>query len=621
MAQDKTSTPVNSQKKAMDLYLAAKAAEAAERDFGKTYIEPLGPGEEITRPDNFLYEALSNPKLNRGLSNLGNAAAEVVLGKPSGSDAVDMGAGMIPGVGAGAILAAGGMPGALDLAGIGEAKTVAKGMKNLSAVTRRLVKGLWGDEELDKLAGIAGKYDIRPGAYDAAGLLGKEKEELDSYLIETMGGRESLEFLENVLYPNLSETARSDEYLQNVLAGIYRGIDEADPATYYSNLNRFMVMGSSDMNNGPSGFQTARDIVKGLSDDALTAEVLQPTKSGNFKLSEGSMLGRMLDAAEAAQNRRWPHDYSSLGKKAETVEQAGPSEKELARMAELEKGIAKAEQKNVSRLNPKQKKQYQADLNAKKNELANLKKKYSNVEKPAEKPAEEPVYVQPVEKPVVQAAEPVSGYATVSNPVTPGEVLASGWKPAEHPLPLEFDNNGMKVGVSEPKTYAHVSFDANDADRRNMFVADSLAGEALKRLYVKDRFRQGDYGRAFSKSSEARHSRDMVNYNDVMNAYRDEIEKAVAEGRLGEIMMVPKYKKYSTGGEITVKPVIGADGKQVMTPGLSIGGGPGSGYIEKYRIVDEKGGPTDMYDIYDMFLRRKLDDVLEAANPTYRRTF
>ena len=297
--------------------------------------------------------------------------------------------------------------------------------------------------------------------------------------------------------------------------------------------------------------------------------------------------------------------------------QTGPSEKELARMAELEKGIAKAEQKNVSRLNPKQKKQYQADLNAKKNELANLKKKYSNMEKPAE----EPVYVQPVEKPVVQAAEPVPEYTTVSNPVTPGEVLASGWKPAEHPLPLEFENNGMKVGVSEPRTYAHVSFDANDADRRNMFVADSLAGEALKRLYVKDRFRQGDYGRAFSKSSEARHSRDMLNYNDVMNAYRDEIEKAVAEGRLGEIMMVPKYKKFSTGGEITVKPVIGADGKQVMTPGLSLGGGRGSGYIEKYRIVDGEGKPTDMYDIYDLFLRRKLDDVLESANPTYRRTF
>ena len=85
MAQDKTSTPVNSQKKAMDLYLAAKAIEAAERDFGKTYIEPLGPGEEITRPDNFLYETLSNPRLNRGLSNLGNAAAEVMLGRPSPS--------------------------------------------------------------------------------------------------------------------------------------------------------------------------------------------------------------------------------------------------------------------------------------------------------------------------------------------------------------------------------------------------------------------------------------------------------------------------------------------------------------------------------------------------------
>lgn len=110
MAQDKTSTPVNSQKKAMDLYLAAKAMEAAERDFGKTYIEPLGPGEEITRPDNFLYNALSNPGLNRGLSNLG----EAFIGEGTGSLAGDLLVGLTGGGAGVATELAGGESGAVD---------------------------------------------------------------------------------------------------------------------------------------------------------------------------------------------------------------------------------------------------------------------------------------------------------------------------------------------------------------------------------------------------------------------------------------------------------------------------------------------------------------------------
>ena len=110
MAQDKTSTPVNSQKKAMGLYLAAKAAEAAERDFGKTYIEPLGPGEEITRPDNFLYEALSNPRLNRGLSNIG----EAFIGEGTGSLAGDLLVGLTGGGAGVATELAGGKSGAVD---------------------------------------------------------------------------------------------------------------------------------------------------------------------------------------------------------------------------------------------------------------------------------------------------------------------------------------------------------------------------------------------------------------------------------------------------------------------------------------------------------------------------
>lgn len=85
------------------------------------------PGQPVPQaPTNPLYTALADPKLNRGLANLGEAAADVVLGRPSGLAAVDAGLGSVPGVGAAGILAAGGMPGLLDVAGMGDVKTLLK---------------------------------------------------------------------------------------------------------------------------------------------------------------------------------------------------------------------------------------------------------------------------------------------------------------------------------------------------------------------------------------------------------------------------------------------------------------------------------------------------------------
>ena len=69
-----------------------------------------------------------NSWLNRGLKNLAGNAASVILGEPSGNNLVDLGAANVPGVGAGAILAAGGTPGILDVVpGAAEARSVVRG--------------------------------------------------------------------------------------------------------------------------------------------------------------------------------------------------------------------------------------------------------------------------------------------------------------------------------------------------------------------------------------------------------------------------------------------------------------------------------------------------------------
>lgn len=63
----------------------------------------------VTDPDSWL---------NRGLNRLAGDAASIILGEPSGNDVVDMGVANVPLAGAGAILAAGGMPGIIDITGL-----------------------------------------------------------------------------------------------------------------------------------------------------------------------------------------------------------------------------------------------------------------------------------------------------------------------------------------------------------------------------------------------------------------------------------------------------------------------------------------------------------------------
>ncbi|MBQ5665782.1 MAG: hypothetical protein IIV41_07965, partial [Akkermansia sp.] len=65
--------------------------------------------------------AIRDPEswLNRGLGTLAGNAADVILGRPSENPVVDYGLAPIPGVGAAAILGAGGQPGLVDAAGLG----------------------------------------------------------------------------------------------------------------------------------------------------------------------------------------------------------------------------------------------------------------------------------------------------------------------------------------------------------------------------------------------------------------------------------------------------------------------------------------------------------------------
>ena len=135
------------------------------------------PGRPVPQaPTNPLYTALADPKLNRGLANLGEAAADVVLGRPSGLAAVDAGLGSVPGVGAAGILAAGGMPGLLDVAGLGELKNLAKIPKyTLEFVAKNFgEKGLRNLDNALTLYPKAGKPSVKDAVYIMKSGLGGE---------------------------------------------------------------------------------------------------------------------------------------------------------------------------------------------------------------------------------------------------------------------------------------------------------------------------------------------------------------------------------------------------------------------------------------------------------------
>ena len=150
----------------------ARRKEAERRSLRPTSIWPAGTfnTEDIPQgPDNWLYNALSDPKLNRGLETLAGNAADIILGIESGNPVVDLGTSNIPGVGAASILAAGGMPGLVDAVGIGELKN----MKRIPKYTYEFVKEFFGDKGLQNLDNALTKYPKagKPSVNDARYIL------------------------------------------------------------------------------------------------------------------------------------------------------------------------------------------------------------------------------------------------------------------------------------------------------------------------------------------------------------------------------------------------------------------------------------------------------------------
>lgn len=117
------------------------------------------------KPNNIVYNTLSDPRLNAGLENLISNASDAIFGRESGNDVVDLGLANAPVIGPASILAAGGVPGIVDVAGMGELRN----LKKIPKYTYEFVSKYFGERGLKNLDNALSKYPKagKPSVNDA----------------------------------------------------------------------------------------------------------------------------------------------------------------------------------------------------------------------------------------------------------------------------------------------------------------------------------------------------------------------------------------------------------------------------------------------------------------------
>lgn len=183
----------------------------------------------------------------------------------------------------------------------------------------------------------------------------------------------------------------------------------------------------------------------------------------------------------------------------------------------------------------------------------------------------------------------------------PDAVLAAGWKPEEHPL-------YAVQGGTKPNSYETIggkTYPLTDREKRDLFVADSLAGEVLKSLDIKDAFKNADSREVAADPNFYRHNENYTNYEKLWPHYKDKLDEARELGLFSDDVMTTKKKVRNKDGSMRD---IDVDYLQLSHPQLPIMEGI-------YGMPDKESTLS----LYDLMFRRRLDDELKAANPGYVR--
>lgn len=535
---------------------------------------------------------LTDPKswLNTGLRNLAGNAASVILGEPSGNDLVDLGAANVPGVGAGAILAAGGTPGIVDvMPGGTEIKNIMKGLKHAGKIGEKTAAFILRNFDEDALRAVDNYIGRFPKvntiqAPDAYKIL-TEGRAGEMYLPKSISSDEAynrmLAFGNGMTLPKLVESIApqlSDDVAQELMkyAGgaqdaVRRYVDHGDMigalALEESLLNAFK---SRDTNILMDALKTAsqgglpveaastvgamREVVgrnRAYFDlDRLDSRVKDAGQYLNDYVSMQAGVAQNLEDIEAKQLRNEANRAQKEARKAQKnaarqstpvkVERAARSA-ETAQSASREADLAKteADRARYMRNLEKRAEQNRATTQAQQAEAAARAEAAASREIP-------------------EAAEAVTG--------GPGKWRENGWTPEGHP-------------ITEPgMNYYILGKDATDEDRRAFYALDSLAG-----VHAADILRNAAFKDEWPGREVVRHRG--TNYDAKSADFGRDVAWNIRTGN------IPANTK-----KIVLKDAVSTAGN---------------------RLPGQKTGILDGKDLYDLLFRRKSDRRINELDSRY----
>lgn len=545
-----------------------RAAEAARQQrIAPTRIHIPLPGEEVK------YEApgiFGNPNswFNRGLYTLAGNAYDVIMGEESGNPAVDYGLSNVPGVGAAGILAAGGVPGVVDIAGVGSAKNVMKGikmwMKN-PKLMNKLVSAGTRDPGITRLFQTERRgEDLRRGLSKAADHFKPRK--------HIFGQNPLLDY--------------SDAEAYDVLKTI---LDEGDPDASIEALQ--FISDKIDLKDFPKAAEEFADYTKRANKfikkpDKVAAEALAEGKTVEEWIGKPEWVPEYDQHVARALDNMKPKDVPAPEPEVKPAVQEAPVGPSPEEIAAREREIAERKEREA---------QKKAEKEARAAERAEQKR--------LEELARQERVRLAQERMMAREAETVARAATPEPTETQQVLEAVAMQQPE--VPAGGPNMWRENGWTGPDDSFYEKFGANlePESKRDAFVMDSLANHWLNQLYLRGKegnFKDAEINSTFDKKA-ARHRR--TNYDQVSERFIDDVYKNLESGNMpGTAVQI--LQRYAGN-----RPV---EGKTVPTFVLKTS--------EKPKLYDNPWiWPDDAegIDLYQLLFKRRADQIFKQANPAY----
>ena len=573
IAQDRIPSSEEWQRRAMRILETGRAYDEQES------VPSIWPGNTFNtvpvkpKPNNWLYNTLSDPKLNRGLETLAGNAADVILGRESGNALVDLGASNIPGIGAASILAAGGMPGIVDAVGAGELRN----LKKIPKYTYEFVKEFFGDRGLRNLDNALTKYP-KAGIANLNDAIHVLKTGLGGETVPALKPYRSTDAVADLVDMGIGNGDVSKDMLVDAFPAVIN-----DFKSKMSNGGKMQVdklandfYNALEENNAVKLYNSMYPFVYGMRYHMQEGIPLE--HAFNVFMQEKSPLKMLVRHNKDLQNdkvKRYAMLDSEIPQNWEKIvaDQKYLDEHPEAAAEEARKAEEAALRAKLAVMSKKERKAYMQKLREQQ------AKQQSQPKKEPEPPKEQPKAEQPIqEKEAPEAQETPKG--------GPNMWRENGWDP----------------NVKGDAFYGKFGGNLSDESKRDMFVLDSLANHWARQIVGEGKagkLTDADIVDALDRA-EARHSRS--NYNAVSQGFYDDVKKNIASGNMPgrAVEFGPKYRK----NVITNRD----------TPTLVLDPSEKPRFYNDTRIwADEQEGP----DLYEMVFRPKSDEILNSINPDY----